>query len=119
MVVFGLILTAQPESHYSRWWAFWVDHFNISYLLHPFDDKLLTVNNATEYEGLFEVGAQNLGGNHAAMTWLVSRVTIAVKKGDIDVDQAAMVSFYDKLTNLRMLMARLPDMYDGRVSANT
>ena len=69
----------------------------------------------SEYASLIEIGANSLGGHHAAMSWLVSRVVLAQKRGELEADQAAMVAFYDKITNLRMLMARLPDMYDGRM----
>lgn len=81
----------------------------ISYLL---SKKLISQN---EYASLIQVGESRLGGHHASMTWLLSRITLAVKRRDIDADQAAMMSIYDKITNLRMLMARLPDMYDGRM----
>jgi len=81
----------------------------ISYLS---SKKMLT---QSEFVSLIEVGENSLGAHHACMTWLTSRISIAVERGDIKPDQAAMMTIYDKIANLRMLMARLPDMYDGRM----
>jgi len=83
----------------------------ISYLL---SQKLITLD---EYASLIEVGEHKLGAHHACQTWLLVRVNLAVKKGDINNNSVVAFYniFYDKLTNLRMLMARIPDMYDGRM----
>jgi len=81
----------------------------ISYLL---SKKLITPN---EYTSLIEVGENSLGAYHASLTWLIARVELAVKRGETDASQAGMTVFYDKVTHLRTLMARIPDMYDGRM----
>ena len=79
--------------------------------LYSYNADLITLSRATiatqEYASLIEVGENSLGGHHASMTWLVSRVVLAVRRREINADQAAMTAFYDKVTNLRMLMARV------------
>ena len=50
------------------------------------------------------------------MTWMVSRIELAVKRDGIHLSPGASTAIYDSVRNLRMLMARLPDMYDGRMN---
>ena len=56
------------------------------------------------------------GAHNAAMTWLVSRIEFATKRDEIHLSHGASTAIYDSIRNLRMLMARLPDMYDGRMN---
>ena len=65
-----------------------------------------------EYESLKEASEKGLGVNHAAMTWLTARLNIALQRGEFQIDP---MTIFEKITNMRMLMARIPDMYDGRM----
>lgn len=56
------------------------------------------------------------GAHNAAMTWMVSRIELAVKRDEVHLSPGASTAIYDSIRNLRMLMARLPDMYDGRMN---
>ena len=49
------------------------------------------------------------------VTWLLSRIVLAVERGDLGADNAAMICMYDKITALRGTLATLSDMYDGRM----
>lgn len=68
----------------------------------------------SEFSSLIEVGDSGHGLSHACMTWLVTRIELSVEREEIKLSPGATTVLYDKITNLRMLMARLPDMYDGR-----
>ena len=50
------------------------------------------------------------------MTWMVSRIEFAVQQREIHLSPGASTAIYDSVRSLRMLMARLPDMYDGRMN---
>ena len=80
----------------------------LSYLL---SFRLITQD---EYDALVSVASNRLGVHHASMLFLTSRIVLAKEKGEIKLDRAAKQELLDKITNLRMLMARIPDMYDGR-----
>ena len=90
-------------------WSVVVKRFNA---LHSREglSYLLSFGHITEaeYTSLIEAGSNNLGANHASIAWLTTRIRVAQKRGDIEVDHAAMVVILDKITNLRMLMARIP-----------
>lgn len=69
----------------------------------------------SEYKSMLQMGVKSVGGHHASMTWLTSRISLACKRGEIDLDQPTMITLYVKITDLRALMGRLQDMYDGRM----
>lgn len=69
-----------------------------------------------EYVSLIEISKDGLGAHNAAMTWMVSRIEFAVRDDEIHLSPGASTAIYDSIRNLRMLMARLPDMYDGRMN---
>jgi len=69
-----------------------------------------------EYRSLIEISKDGLGAHNAAMTWMVSRIELAVKRDEVHLSPGASTAIYDSIRNLRMLMARLPDMYDGRMN---
>jgi hypothetical protein len=71
--------------------------------------------NKNEYESMIKVCKENLGAHHASLTWLASRINVAVKRGDINADEAAMTNIHLKIMELRALLARIFDMYDGRM----
>lgn len=50
------------------------------------------------------------------MTWLVTRIEFAIQRNEIHLSHGASTAIYDSIRNVRMLMARLPDMYDGRMN---
>lgn len=81
----------------------------ISYLL---SKRLITQD---EYASLIEVGTGGFSPDDACLTWLLSRIVLAVERGDLGVDQAAMICVYDKITALRAHYATLSDLYDGRM----
>lgn len=57
-----------------------------------------------EYEALVQVSDNGISATAAAMTWYVSRISTAVKRGEIDADQATMTAAYNKITELRGYM---------------
>jgi hypothetical protein len=63
----------------------------------------------------FMVCKKNLGDLHACVTWLASRISVTVKRGDIDADQAAMTNIHLKMNELRRLLARFVLLYSGRL----
>jgi hypothetical protein len=71
--------------------------------------------NQEEYASMVGVCKKNLGAHHACVTWLASRISIAVKRGDIDADQAAMTNIHLKMHELRRLLARIVLLYSGRM----
>ena len=96
-------------------WSTVVKRFNslhspegLSYL---FSLRLITED---EYNSLVKVSAERFGVHNASMVFMTSRIVSARKKGEIELDTAATQTILDKITNMRMLMARIPDMYDGR-----
>ncbi|KAL3799884.1 hypothetical protein ACHAW5_004396 [Stephanodiscus triporus] len=71
--------------------------------------------NKNEYESMTKVCKEKQGAHFASLTWLTSRIYIAVKRGDINADQAAMTNIHLKITDLRALLLKIFDMYDGRM----
>ena len=81
----------------------------ISYLL---SKKLIT---SSEYSSLNKVLERGLGAWQATYTWLLGRLSLAVKRGEITADISAMNVVYEKMTNIRGTIAGLGDLYDGRM----
>ena len=81
----------------------------ISYLL---SKKLIT---SSEYSSLNKVLDRGLGAWQATYTWLLGRLSLAVKRGEITADISAMNVVYEKMTNIRGTIAGLGDLYDGRM----
>ena len=81
----------------------------ISYLL---SKKLIT---SSEYSSLNKVLDRGLGAWQATYTWLLGRLSLAVKRGEITADISAMNVVYEKMTNFRGSIAGLGDLYDGRM----
>jgi hypothetical protein len=71
--------------------------------------------NQEEYASMVEVSKKNLGAHHACLTWLSTRINIAVKRGDIVADQSAMTNIHLKMHELRRLLAKIVAMYSGRM----
>ena len=71
--------------------------------------------SAEEHRSLIDAGASCLRAHNVSMLWFTTRIHLAKKRGEIEADHAAMQNIYDKITNLRMLMARIPNMYAGRM----
>ena len=69
----------------------------------------------SEYASLIEIGANSLGGYHAALTWLISRAVLAQERGELKADHAAMVALYDQFIKLRAYMGRVADMFEARM----
>ena len=97
------------------YWSTVVKRFNslhspqgLSYLLS------LSLITEDEYDSLVKVSAERFGVHNASMVFMTSRIVLAKRKGEIELDTAAAQTIFDKITNMRMLMARIPDMYDGR-----
>jgi len=91
------------------YWSVVVKRFNslhspvgLSYLL---SFRLVTED---EYDSLVSVAANHLGVHHASMLFMTSRIVLAKEKGEIKLDTTANQEMLDKITNLRMLMARIP-----------
>ncbi|KAL7541287.1 hypothetical protein ACHAWF_006897 [Thalassiosira exigua] len=91
------------------YWSAVVKRFNalqypegLSYLLS------LCLITDDEYESLKKVGARNLGGHHAAMTYMANH-------SDFHGHETRRDSQWGIVSELRGNMADIPDFYDGRM----
>ena len=71
--------------------------------------------NQEEYSSIVELSKKNVGAHHACLTWLSSRISIAVKRGDINAEQSAMTNIHLRIHELRRNLAKVIVMYHGRM----
>lgn len=69
----------------------------------------------SEYDSLIEVTSNGLGVHYAALLFLTSRIVLAKKRGEIELDTAASQMLLDKITTIRGKMGRIADLFDGRM----
>jgi len=80
-----------------------------SYLL---SKKLIT---KSEYASLIQVGENGLAPHKATITWLTSRLVLAETRGEITPTSGVMLTFIEKVLNLRGGLGKVNDLYAGRM----
>lgn len=71
-----------------------------------------------EYTSMIMICKKNLGAHNASLIWLASRISTAVKSGDIIADEATMIATNQNMLELRSLMARISLLYSARMVRN-
>jgi hypothetical protein len=74
--------------------------------------RLMTQN---EYTSMIMICKMNLGAHNASLTWLASRISTALKSGDIIADEATMIATNQNMLELRSLMSRISLLYSARM----
>ena len=72
----------------------------------------------SEYTSMIMISKKNLGAHSASLIWLASRISTAVKSGDIIADEATMIATNQNMLELRSLMARISLLYSARMVRN-
>jgi len=80
-----------------------------SYLL---SKKVIT---RSEYASLIEVGENGLAAHKASIVWLASRLVLAETRGEITPTSGVMLTFIEKIANLRGAMGNVNNQYAGRM----